>query len=147
MHATLTPTQIESLVETVEPNTGITFPPIGLQPYHAWLIDTLHRLARASVAQFLVAPADPDEPTVIYAAPGCAVLDQVVLDFAGQTFDLVAWNNQTVKVGLIDNAGTAELAVAADWPVGTHLKLAEVTLAQGAIDAITDHRLQSLFSA
>ncbi|MEM6551156.1 MAG: hypothetical protein AAF750_03415 [Planctomycetota bacterium] len=147
MHASLTTTQIDALVDTTEPGTGITFPPLGLQPYHTWLIDTLHRLAASAVPQFRIAPADPDQPTLVYAAPGRAIIDQTTLDFPGQTLDLAPWNNQTARLYLIDNAGTAELAANSDWPVGAHLKLAEATLSQGAITQITDLRLQPLFTA
>ncbi|MEM1210662.1 MAG: hypothetical protein AAGI68_00030 [Planctomycetota bacterium] len=147
MHASLNSQQIDALVDTADPGTGITYPEVGLQPYHAWLIDTLHRLARASVPQFRVGPADPAQPAVVYAAPGRAVLDQATLEFAGQTLDLAAWNNQTARVALIDNAGLAEVAADADWPSATHLKLAEVTLSQGSVTQIVDHRLQPLFSA
>ncbi|MEM6391198.1 MAG: hypothetical protein AAF797_00190 [Planctomycetota bacterium] len=147
MHASLTSPQIDALVDTADPGTGITYPPLGLQPYHTWLIDTLHRLAASAVPQFRVAPAGAAQPTLVYAAPGRAVLDQTSLDFPGQTLDLAPWNNQTAKLYLIDNAGTAEFAAASDWPVSTHLKLAEATLSQGAIIQITDHRLQLLFTA
>lgn len=147
MHATLTPAQIDAFIETTDPTTGITYPPIGLQPYHAWLIDTLHRLAATSVAQFRIAPANPDQPTSVYAAPGHATLDAVPLDFTGQTLDLAPLNNQTARLALIDNAGNAEVQASLDWPSVTHLKLAEVALAQGQITAITDHRLRPLFTA
>ena len=74
----------------------------------------------------------------------------MVLDFAGQTSELAAYNNDTAYVWLFDNAGAAGLGIgtdAAGWPGTAHIKLAEVTLAAGVITQLLDRRLETVFSA
>ena len=144
----LTSGQIDSLVGTRHPGTGIEYPPNGLQPYYEWLIRALHLLAESSLGALRVA-GDDSSATAITIAPGRASISGVVLDFTGQTSDLAAFNNDTVYVSLFNNAGDASIAFSADasgWPVGAHIKLAEVSLAGGVITDILDRRIETVFS-
>lgn len=144
----LTPDQIDSLVGTRHPGTGIEYPPNGLQPYYAWLVRTLHLLAESSLGALRVAE-DDSSATAITIAPGRASISGVVLDFAGQTSDLAAFNNDTVYVSLLNIAGEPTIAISADaggWPIGAHIKLAEVSLAGGVITGILDRRIETVLS-
>ncbi|MEM9914545.1 MAG: hypothetical protein AAF911_06270 [Planctomycetota bacterium] len=143
----LSPDAIHDLVGTRHNATGIEFPPAGLQPYHDWLIRTLYRLAESSVGAFRVNRAS-DNATTVHISPGRASIAGVVLTLDEATIDLAAFNNDTAYVWLGDNAGAAQLGNAtasAGWPSGAHLKLAEVTLAGGAITTVLDRRLETLF--
>ncbi|MEM1027543.1 MAG: hypothetical protein AAGJ38_05625 [Planctomycetota bacterium] len=143
----LSPDAIRDLVGTRHAATGIEFPLAGLQPYHDWLIRTLHRLAESSVGAFRVDRAG-DNATTVHISPGRASISGVVLTFDEATIDLAAFNNDTAYVWLEDNAGVAQLGNAAastGWPSDAHLKLAEVTLAAGAITTVLDRRLETLF--
>ncbi|MEM6333750.1 MAG: hypothetical protein AAF823_10475 [Planctomycetota bacterium] len=145
----LTPTQADALTDTRDPRTGLRYPPIGLQPYHRWLLDTLHRLAAHAASDYLVTP-DTATPTSIHVAPGRASIGGTPLPHAGTTLELAALNNDTALVHLTDNAGSPELAASASavgWPATPHIKLAEVTLAAGAITAITDRRFETILAA
>lgn len=138
---------LQSLVGTRHPATGIEFPPASLQPYHDWLIRTLQRLADSSVGAWRVERSG-DSPTAVTIAPGRATIADVVLASPRTTLELATFNNATALVWLDDNAGQPNLAAAASdtgWPSVAHLKLAEVTLAGGAITIITDRRLDTLF--
>lgn len=143
----LTAAQIESLIGTRHDITGIEFPPAGLQPYHDWLIRTLHRLAESSAGAFRVAPADAT-PTSVSVAPGRASISGVTLDLSATTIELATHNNAAAYVWLEDNAGQAQVAADnanAGWPVGAHIKLAEVVLDSGQISTILDRRLETVF--
>lgn len=66
---------------------------------------------------------------------------------AGASIDLGIYNNSTALVWMQDNAGSAEIATAdigSGWPVGDHLKLAEVQLDSGEVTLITDLRFENL---
>jgi hypothetical protein len=144
----LTPDQIDALVGTRHPATGIEYPPNGLQPYYHWLLRALHLLAESSLGNLRVA-ADDTSDTSVVIAPGRATISSVVVDFAGQTSDLSAYNNDTAYIWLFDNTGTAGLGIgtdAAGWPGTPHIKLAEVALAAGVITQILDRRLETVFS-
>lgn len=143
----LTSEAIRELVGTRHATTGIEFPPAGLQPYHDWLIRTLHRLAESSIGAFRIEPADTS-PTTICVAPGRASIAGVALSLPENTFDLAVFNNDTALIWLADHAGIAELhvaSIATGWPSGAHLKLAEITLAAGSITSILDRRFESVF--
>ena len=143
----LSPDAIRDLVGTRHDTTGIEFPPAGLQPYHDWLIRPLHRLAESSAGAFRVDRAS-DNATTVCISPGRASIAGVVLTLDETLIDLAVFNNDTAYVWLEDNAGSAQLgnaAASAGWPSNAHLKLAEVTLAGGAITAILDRRLETLF--
>jgi len=120
-----------------------------LQPYYHWLLRALHLLAVSSLGNLRVAADDASETSVVIA-PGRATILGVVLDFAGQTSELSAYNNDTAYVWLFDNASVAGLGIgtnAQGWPVASHIKLAEVTLSAGVITGILDRRLETVFSA
>ncbi|MEX0654520.1 MAG: hypothetical protein WD534_04850 [Phycisphaeraceae bacterium] len=140
----LTPEQIDALVDTRHATTDIAFPPQGLQPYHQWLIRTLHRLAECSLAALRVGQAD-EGPMVVAIAPGRASIDGDVLVYAGGTLDLATFNNATARIALVDDDGSAAVAADSDWPAALHIKLAEVELSEGAITTITDRRLETVF--
>ncbi len=144
----LTSDQIDSLVGTRHPSTGIEYPPNGLQPYYYWLLRALHLLSESSFGELRVAE-DDSSVTAIQIAPGRVTISGVVLVFPGQINDLSLFNNDTVNVWLRDNAGSPEVGVNADasgWPVTPHIKLAKVTLAAGVISSILDRRFETVFS-
>jgi len=145
----LTPDQIDGLVGTRHAVAGLEYPPNGLQPYYHWLLRSLHLLAESSLGALRVAADDASDTSVIIA-PGRATISGVVLDFAGQTIDLSAYNNDTAYIWLFENAGAVGLGIGADaagWPVTPHIKLAEITLAAGVITQTLDRRLETVFSA
>ncbi|MGB0766423.1 MAG: hypothetical protein ACPGYV_01795 [Phycisphaeraceae bacterium] len=145
----LTSEQIAALVGGRHPTVGLTYPEAGLQPYYEWLIDALHRLAESSAGDLRVWQ-DAGAAASISIAPGrCSIAGQA-LHYAGGTVDLGLYNNSTALVWLQDNAGAAEIAtgdIGAGWPIGDHLRLAQVQLASGAITLITDLRFETLLKA
>ncbi|MEO1235559.1 MAG: hypothetical protein AAFX76_02095 [Planctomycetota bacterium] len=143
----LTVEQINQLVGTRHPVTGIEFPPSGLQPYHDWLIRTLHRLADSSFGYWRVDRAGVS-PTSISVAPGRASIASVAVDSEGTVIDLAGFNNETAFVWLEADGNEALVAAGAaseGWPATAHLALAEVALDGGAIAAIVDRRLDAVF--
>jgi hypothetical protein len=143
----LTSAEIEALVGTRHPATGMEYPPVGLQPYYDWLLRTLHLLAESSAGALRVAGDDGGAMTVA-VTPGRVSIDAVPLDFPGGTLDLTAFDNDTALLWLYDGGGTAAVgaALAGDgWPGVNHIKLAEVTLAEGQIVAILDRRFETIF--
>lgn len=140
--------QIAALVGSTHPVTGMTYPEAGLQPYYEWLIGSLYRLAEASAGDLKVWH-DADAAS-IWVAPGrCSIAGQALV-YAGGTIDLSAYNNSTALIWMQDNATTAEIATAdigTGWPVGDHLKLAEVQLDSGEVTLITDLRFETLLKA
>lgn len=137
---------IRELAGTRHSVTGFEYPPAGLQPYYEWIVRTLHLLSEASVGQLRVSP-DESGATVIIVAPGRASISDVPLDYAGETIDLSQYNNSTVYVWLEDDGGSASVNYAlstSGWPTGAHIKLAEVTLAGGAIIEVLDKRFETI---
>lgn len=145
----LTSQQIAALVGSSHPITGVSYPEAGLQPYYEWLIGALHRLAQASAGDLCVWQ-DADAAASVWIAPGrCSIAGQALV-YVGGPIDLGVYNNSTALVWLQDNAGSAEIATAdigAGWPVGDHLKLAQVQLDSGSITLITDLRFETLLKA
>lgn len=145
----LTTQQIAALVGTAHPVTGLAYPEAGLQPYYDWLIRSLYRLAEASAGDLRVW-YDADEAASVWIAPGRCSIAGSVLVYAGGTLDLGTYNNSTALIWLQDNAGTAQIGVAdiaAGWPGGNHLKLAEAVLDAGEVTQITDRRFETLLKA
>lgn len=137
---------IAALIGTRHAGTGVEFPPAGLQPYHDWLIRTLHRLAESSAGALRVSRADTDAS--VHVAPGRASIDGVALGLAETTLDLAAFNNSTALVWLADDSGSAVVAAAdtgTGWPGTPHLKLAEVTLSAGVVASVLDRRFETVF--
>jgi len=145
----LTPADVDALVDTRDLRTGLRYPPPGLQPYHRWLVDTLHRLADHSAADLRV-DLDDASPTTIRVAPGRASISSTPLVHEGSTHDLAAFNNDTAYVWLEnDGSDAANIAFDSDatgWPATAHLKLAEVALAGGAVTHVLDRRFETLLA-
>ncbi|MEM1108715.1 MAG: hypothetical protein AAGH99_08500 [Planctomycetota bacterium] len=138
---------INALVGTRHPTTGIEFPPSGLQPYHDWLIRTLHRLAESSAGGLRVQRAEGD-PVGICIASGRASIAGVALSLEEYSTSLAGFNNDTTLVWLADASGEAEVgttSVANGWPSSDHLKLAEVSIEAGEITSILDRRFETVF--
>ena len=141
----LSPSEIEQRAGTRHAATGIEYPPNGLQPYYHWLIRTLHLLAESSAAALRVARDDTSAATV-RILPGRASIGGAPLVYDGGTVDLGPYNNDTAYLWLEDDGGAA-IKTASDgggWPGGAHIKLAEVTLADGEITDILDRRFESM---
>ncbi len=144
----LTHDEIESLVGTRHPITGIEYPPNGLQPYYQWLVRTLHLLAEASLGALRIS-ADDSSGTSVQVTPGRASISGVVLDHSGQLLDLSSYNNDTAYIWLFNNSGSPSIGIgtdAAGWPGMSHLKLAEVTIVSGQISQILDRRIEQVLS-
>lgn len=141
----LTQDEINALVGTRHAATGLEFPPVGLQPYYNWLINSLHRLADAAFADFRVVRSD-DADTAVFVTPGRALIFGVTLTHEGQTIDLAPYNNNTAILWLHDQEGVATLGhdtLATSWPAYPHIPLAQIELASGVITSIEDLRPQS----
>ncbi len=147
-HRLLTTQQIQQLVGQTHGSTGLEYPPLGLQPYYEWLVQSLHLLAESSFGALRVSPA-PDAMH-INVAPGRLSINGVPLPYDGQAVDLSSLDDDIAYVWLHNNGGVATLGyadAATGWPAYAHLKLAEVTLADGAITDIVDRRLDAVFHA
>ena len=140
---------LDALVHTRHSITGIEYPPAGLQPYHDWLLQTLHLLAQASAGNLRVTP-DADDPLSVWVAPGRASLGGVPLAWPGGSLDLASHHNSTLLIRL-EKQGESPAIVAASLddppPAAPHLTLAEVTLDAGRISRIVDRRFETILSA
>jgi hypothetical protein len=144
----LSPDEIDALVGTRHPVTGVEYPPNGLQPYYDWLMRALHLISESTIGAFRVA-ADDSSGTAVRIAPGRASVSGVVLEYSGEMIDLSGFNNDTAYIWLYNNAGAATIGTATDatgWPGTTHIKLAAVVIAAGEITQIVDRRIDHLFS-
>lgn len=145
----LSASQIAQLVGTNHPTTGTTYPPPGTLPWYNWLMRTVHRLSSASAGALAVYP-DADAASSVFVAPGRCSIDGVALDYPGGTLDLTTFNNATALVYLEDLGGTPAVAAATTldgWPATAHLKLAEASLATGAVVSIVDRRFETFLKA
>lgn len=143
----LTTSDLQARVGTRHVGTRIVYPPLGLQPYYEWLLQTLDHLAEASVPDLKVRRDDTSD-TAIYVMAGRAMVDGVAMVVPAETIDLSFFNNDTALVWLEDDEGPLiELATdATGWPTSPHIKLAEVTLEGGAITQILDRRVERMLS-
>jgi len=138
--------QIAALAATRHAKVGLLYPEPGLTPYYDWLIRTVHRLAEASASDFRVM-ADADSASSVWVSPGRASISGTALAFEGGAYDLAAFNNSTALVWLEDVGGVATIgtdALGAGWPASPHLRLAEVVVSAGQVQAITDLRFETM---
>jgi|GEM_PF-1651940 len=143
-----TESQITDLVSVSHVKSGGVLPARGSTDYYTQVGNALQQAWEAS-AGFLQVFADDSAGTTARVLAGRAVIAGVNLVYAGGTIALSSYNNGTAYVWLEDNSGSAQITAAADgtgWPAGNHIKLAEVTLASGAITAIVDRRPDVLIS-
>lgn len=143
----LPPEEILTHVGTRHDMTGIQTPPIGMQDYYDWLMQTLHLLSDASCGALRVV-RDDASTTTIRVMPGRASFDGDAVTYAGEAVDLADFNNQNVNVWLSNASGEAVLGYDTDsngWPATTHLPLSLVTLSAGSVTQIDDLRFQTLF--
>lgn len=144
-----TAAEIDALIGVNHAKTGGLVVPRGSQNYDTLVNNALLRAYDAS-AGFLQVFADDSAGTTARVLAGRALINGVVLVYAGGTVDLTAFNNDTAYVWLQNNGSdVAQVSSAADgtgWPAGNHIKLAEVTLASGVITAIVDRRPDTLLS-
>lgn len=143
----LSSAQVSALVGTRDGRSGVLYPAAGLQPWHEWLVRTLDALD--ADAPGLRVAADDGSDTAVYITAGVAGVGGDLLSYAGGTIELSAYDDDTAYVWLYSNAGVATIGKSTDaagWPTTEHLKLAEVTLAGGAITGIVDRRLSALLS-
>jgi hypothetical protein len=141
----LTAAEIESLVGTRHGVTGVEYPANGLQPYYQWLMRSLHLLSEgASLSAGLRVSRDTASPSTARIAPGRAAMDGAAVGYAGGTLDLAAHDNATAYVWLDAGGTIGSGASTGGWPFAAHVKLAEVTLASGAITAILDRRAEGV---
>lgn len=143
----LTPAQIQDLIGERHATTGIEFPPAGLQPYHHWLIQTLHRLAESSAGGLRVQRSEVST-TSITIAPGRASIGGVALSLQATELELAIYNNATAYVWLEDDSGQPAVGTenaTTGWPATDHIKLAEVALDSGQIVSVLDRRFETIF--
>ncbi len=144
----LSNSEIDARVGNRHAATGIEYPANGLQPYYHWLVRTLHDLAESSNAALRVG-RDDASVTSVRIAPGSALLDTTVMDYAGEAIDLAAWNNSTVLLWLANESGPVVKVglQSAGWPTVAHVRLATVTLATGQVTQVLDNRGQTQYHA
>jgi hypothetical protein len=137
----LTSSEVAALANTRHALSGVKFLALGESDYHNMFMNALHLLSRESAAWAMVHDDDA-AGTTVRVMPCRALLDGVTLVYAGGTISLAAYNNDVAYVWVEDDgAGAAQIAADSDangWPSTPHIKLAEVTLASGAVTAILD---------
>lgn len=107
-------------------------------------------LASGAGSQFEVFVDDSAAMSVGVGAGRCTI-GGVPVAYAGEVIDLSAYDGDTAYVWLEDDGGgDAQVGVATDatgWPGTAHLRLAEVTVADGAIasSGLVDWRGAALF--
>ena len=139
-------TTIDNLVGSRLAATGIDVWAIGTQPYFYPFMEMLYHLDLQSASWCHVGESDSGA-MYVNIRPGRITIDATNKVYAGGDVDLSAHNNDTAYVWIYITGGAATIAFAADgtgWPSYTHIKLAEVTLASGAITSIVDRRADAI---
>ncbi len=129
-----------------DPATGVPYPLANADPY---LAEVGRRDARIAAVLALAANLRVDEINEaadgVAVAPGRATIGGTVVVYAGADPAVSALpDNATTNVWL-DAGGV--VGSGAEWPAAQHLKLAEVVMASGAITAITDRRVDAIFTS
>jgi hypothetical protein len=143
----LSASDLQSLVGTRHAATQVEYPPLGLQPYYEWLMRTIEHLAETALPDFKVRRDDASAAS-IHVMAGRAMVNGVVLSAAGQAIDLAFFDDDITLVWLENDEGASIGYGAAEdgWPVTPHLKLAEVTIADGVITLIVDRRIEQVLA-
>ncbi len=148
----LTDSAAAALHGTTDADTGVVYPSLGVLNWSGPRARADDRLIAVSLLAnaFRVFEVDGDTDAIGIRA-GRAVIAGVVLTYAGADPAIASLtDNDTTYVWLQDNSGSAQISSAIDgtgWPTTPHIKLAEVTVASGAITGIVDRRAESLFNA
>ncbi len=140
---------LQALAGTRLANSGALMP-IVQEAYIAALWAEHYQLDKSSAGWFRVDLSDAND-TSVFIAEGRQPVANVPLIYAGGDVDLAAHDDDVAYVWL-ENSGDHETPVAAignandatGWPAYPHVKLAEVTLASGAITAILDRRPEAI---
>lgn len=138
-----TTAQIDALVNTRHPLTGMLFPARGTSPSFYEVMRMFYELAESSFGALQVKNDDAAAMTVLVNAADKIVLDGGEYDFAGDTEDLSGFNNDVAYVYAEISGGNLIISSASDatgWPVTPHIKLAEVTISSSVITDIEDRR-------
>lgn len=128
------------------------YPTVGSYDYAATVLRLMQRtleLGGAIGSQFEVGQDDASAVS-IYVGAGKTVIGGEYVSYVGEVIDLSGYGNDVVYVWLADDGGgDAEVVTgteAADWPGTAHVRLAEVTIVDGAISGIVDWRGALLFA-
>lgn len=137
-----------ALAGTVDAVTGTKFPAANQDPWLAAYVRQLYHLATgiAAAANNLRVYADDSAGTTIGVRAGRCTIDGTSLAYAGGLVTGLT-NNAVTYVWAYNLAGTLTINSAVSgtgWPGVSHVKLAEVTIASGAVTAILDRRLDNL---
>ena len=132
--------------------TGVKFPSADADPWLAPIMRTFGRItALLELASNLRVDQVEGNADAVLVLPGRCSLAGTAYAFAGAdpAVDGLADNDTTLIWAEDDGGGLLLINSAVDatgWPGTAHLKLAEVTLASGAITQIVDRRIDQIFA-
>lgn len=139
----LTNNQANALSGSGDPATGLVYPTALEDPWLAAFYRFGHRLNDiASLANNLRPYADDADNTTLGIRPGRCGINGFDMSFAGGTVNALA-NNNITNVWLYEAAGQPAIGSglsSSGWPAMAHIKIAQATVAAGAIESITDLR-------
>lgn len=135
----ITTADVTQLVNTRDLLTGLTYPESGKQPWHNWLIQTLAHQSQAS-AYWLLVKEDDANDTTVRVMPGWLTIDGSQRQFTGDVIDLVAYDDSNAYVWMYLSGGDATIGAGPTLPSSSHVPLAMVALASGAITSVDDLR-------
>jgi len=147
MERILTELEASAMFGSTDAQTGVTIPGVFTSPWgrdrnrtDARLIDVA-RLGN----NFRVYLVDANDDAIGIRAGRCTIAG-VVLVYAGAdpAVDGLT-DDDTTLVWVYDDSGTATIGSGDAWPTDPHVKLAEVTMADGEITTILDRRAEAVF--
>lgn len=143
----LTDEQAVALSGTTDATTGVTFPQVASNNWAAAIYRTFQRMIDALLRanDLRVYPVEGNADAV-GVRPGRIRFGGTALAYAGAdpAVDSLT-NNATTYVWAYNNSGVIAISSSTSaWPAYPHRRLAEVTMASGAITAILDRRSEGL---
>ncbi|HAI11065.1 MAG TPA: hypothetical protein DCM28_05130 [Phycisphaerales bacterium] len=145
----LTNTQANALAATTNATTGMTYPTANEDPWMAAYNRQLDQVNAVAVRGNDLRVYEVDgNADAIGVRPGRKAFANTVLIYAGAdpAVDSLT-DNDTTYIWLYNASGAATIGSAIDatgWPAVPHVKLAEVTMADGVITSILDRRGEGL---
>lgn len=133
---------------TTDADTGVQYPERSLNNWAAaffrWVAQTIKAFATANHFRIHEVDGNPDAVGIRGGRTKCA---GVLATYATTEtlIDSLADNDTTYIYLYVDGSGTTQISSSLDavgWPTSAHLRLAEVTMAAGAITAILDRRAE-----
>ncbi len=144
----LTDPQAVALSGTTDASNGVAYPSANADPWLAQIYRALAQIAAvADAANNLRVCRDDASDLTIRIRPGRCSIDAEPLDYAGGT--ALVTDDDVTYVWAFDDTGTLTIGSAIDgdgWPSTAHIKLAEVTAADGEVTAILDRRGEAMLA-